>query len=186
MMEAAILASPTPVQVHPLSPSKCKLAQGHWQDTELRKKLITAKVERAEFGAYTLLLSERSEAFRDDRPAFRDLRLRAATIGVENAEPIALMFEASMEQMNGDADSEDGRLDDAKKSYEKALVYAVASAINVAKVTGRASVDLSKEPEVMAIAAKLDRQSMEAALEQGRKYAEKWNEELVGRALGRK
>ncbi len=42
MIEADILAGPMGVQVHPLAPTKCKLAQGHWQDTELRKKLIAA------------------------------------------------------------------------------------------------------------------------------------------------
>ncbi|HEY2558114.1 MAG TPA: hypothetical protein VGI48_00210 [Caldimonas sp.] len=64
-------------------------------------------------------------------------------------------------------------------------MYAVAAAVNAAKVTGRTPVDLSKEPEVVDIAAKLDRESMETGIEQGRKYAEKWKEELVSRALRR-
>ena len=185
MVEEAILVGPRHVQVHPRAPSKCRLAQGHWQDVELRRKLIVAKVERAEFNASQLVLQERSEAFKDDPQAFTDLLRRAHEIGVASAEPIALTFAASAERLRGDAYSDARRPDEAKTSYQQALVYAVAAAVNSAKVTGKASVDLGTDPEVVALAAKLDRTSAELAIQQGRQYAEKWPRELVDRALGR-
>lgn len=184
-MEARILEPPWSVQVHPLSSSKCTIAQGHWQDMLLRKKLLAAKVERAEFAAFMLVESESAEAFADDREAYKDLRRRAYKIGVENAEPTALGMASLLSLWNGESDREDGRIEDAKASFRQGLVYAAAAAINIARVTGRTAPDFSKEPNFPELAAKLDPRSVETAIEEGREYARRWNEDLVNRALGR-
>jgi hypothetical protein len=150
----------------------CKLAPGQYEDDALTRRMIEARIQRADFGAVNDLQSEYFGAYRNDRATYRQLQKEAVRIGLERGEPVVLSGEYAVESARAEALRESGDLAGAAAAYRQAAVYAVASAIGQEKENGRPSPNAQKSVELAMGKVPVDQQA--AVINEGRELAAKW------------
>lgn len=176
----------TGVQEHRLSSTACGLAPGHWQDTALRRRLLADHVEQGGFATYSRVTEERPNgplgAFTGDPEGYKVLLARARVLGIERAEPTALLAEVGELRLNGYLLNEDGQTERAKAAYRQAMVYSIAAQANAERrycEVGRRSdcqriaLDLNKVPELTAYEKYFSPAERKAIVSEGLKWSDR-------------
>jgi len=168
--EASALAGN--VQTSVLSEHRCELAPGE-PDTATMKRMLEARVQRADFGAWVDVMRERSGAFSDDPQRWRQLVAEAYSIGKARAEPSVMAAEYQSALDRGDALRAAGQATEAQAAYREAAVYAVASAVGTGLENGR-DIDVSKDKSFAAVAPRLASAEREQVITEGKQLAQHW------------
>jgi hypothetical protein len=171
-------------QTNPQASQKCGLPPGK-PDAATMRRMLAARVQRNDFGAWESVTSERA-AFADDPQAWRDLVKEAWQRGIASAEPSVMAAEASSLIARGDALRSNGQADAAQAAYRDAAANAVASAIGVARENDRARVELGGTPKgnvdldtnvgVKTAFANLTTAERKTAVSQGIAIAQRWKQ----------
>ena len=169
--EANVLAHG--VQTHPLSKERCQLPPGEPQAAAL-KRMLKARVARADFNAYADVQRERTGVYADDPEGWKALVKEAREVGIKRGEPIVMLAEAGTQLSRGETLQEMGMLAEAQAAYQLALRYQVAHALGMAKLN-RQPENLST-PSITDLTARVaSPAARESAIEEGRKLARNWS-----------
>jgi hypothetical protein len=162
------------VQTSPLSAHRCQLPPGKWQDPATVKRMLEARVQRADFGAWVDVAMERTGAFADDPARWRQLVAEAYNTGKAKSEPTVMKAEAGVLLDRAEALHAAGQLAEAKEAYRQAAAFAVASAIGTGWENKQTQVDLAADKSVQAIWPKLAAAERKEAITAGKALAQNW------------
>jgi hypothetical protein len=168
--EELALTSKQHVQTSPLSEHRCQLAPGRIDNATMRR-MLEARVQRADFGAWTDVLQARA-AF-DDPARWRQLVAEAYRIGKANAEPSVMAAEFQSEFDRAEALRASGQAAEAQAAYRQAAIYAVASAVGTG-VENKQAIDPSKDRSFASVAPKLASAEQTEVITAGLKLARNW------------
>jgi len=161
------------VQTSTLSEHRCGLAPGK-PDAATVKRMLEARVRRADFGAWIDVASERTGAFADDPARWRELVAEAYRTGKAKAEPTVMAAESQTFLDEGKALHAAGRLAEAQAAYRQAATYAVASAVGTAWENQQRRIDLSTDKGWQSVAPLLAAAERSESITAGTTLAQNW------------
>ncbi len=152
---------------------RCGLEPGQ-PDAATMRRMLEARVQRNDFGAWIDVQRERTGAFADERERWRQLVAEAYRNGKEQAEPTVMVAEFQSEYERANALRAAGQATEAQAAYRQAAVYAVASAIGTAQENGKANPDVFTDRSVQLAMGAIPSDQRAAIVNEGRAVAAKW------------